>query len=218
MSLTVKAKGDFEQVPAGTHPAYCYAVVDIGLQSSPYGTKPQVIMCFELPNEKVEIDGEQKPMVMSCFYTASLSKRANLRKDLEGWRGRSFTAEELEGFHLKAVLGKPCTLNVFHNEDGKARISGISAAMKGVELPPIFNQPFIFDLEVDSVNGENWQKVPEWIQEFIKKREQESVGDLANEPPPVVDPDFDEEIPFAWAVVLPFVGIITAVSTVATSV
>lgn len=198
MSTTVKAKGDFAQVDAGTHTAYCYAVIDIGHQESMYqgkrNVKPQVILCFEFPSERVNIDGEDKPMIMSTFYTASLSTKANLRGDLEAWRGRAFTPQELDGFELKNVIGKPVTVSVFHNESGKARIKGLSAAMKGVQLPAMYNKPLWFDLDVHGVNSPEYRAVPEWIQEFIQKRVD---ADSENPAPAGVEAQFDDEaIPF----------------------
>lgn len=194
MSTKVKAKSDFKQVPPGTHPAYCYAVIDIGMQDSHYGVKPQVILSFEFPMETVIVDGEEKPMIMSGFYTASISAKATLRGDLEAWRGRAFTAEELEGFELRAVIGKPCTLSVFHNEDGKARIKGISAAMKGMSLPAMHNKPLWFDLDEHGVGSPQYEQVPDWIKEFIKRRviEDEATPD----PDTPAAHDFDDDIPF----------------------
>lgn len=195
MSTTVKAKGDFKQIPAGTHPAYCYAVIDIGNQESTYqgrySVKPQVILCFEFPHETVDIDGELKPMVMSCFYTASISTKSRLREDLEAWRGKTFTAQELNGFELKNVIGKPCTISVFHNEDGKARVKNVAAAMKGVSMPAMYNPPLWFDLDEHGAGSPEYQDVPEWIQKFIEKRVA-----AESHATPFAEAIIDDDIPF----------------------
>jgi len=174
MSLIAKKRGDdFQQVPAGTHPAICNAVIDLGLQDGPYGTKPQVLLRFEFPTELIE-SGEYKgePMVMSAFYTNSLSDKANLRRDLEGWRGKTFTETELEGFDLKNVLGKPCTIGVYHNENGKARIQSISAAMKGMDHE-LHNDLMWFSLDHHDENSKEFAALPEWVQDIVKKRVEE---------------------------------------------
>lgn len=197
MSTKAKANGtDFEQVPAGTHPAYCYAVIDIGHQAGEYkgqkNVKPQVILSFEFPTERITIEGEDKPMIMSSFYTLSLSKKANLKNDLESWRGRPFTPEELEGFDLKNVVGKPCTVAVYHNENGKARVKNVNAAMKGIQIPAMYNKPLWFDIDEHGTNSPQYQAVPEWIQEFIKKRVEPGV-EMAE----AAGADFDDDsIPF----------------------
>lgn len=198
MSTMVKAKGDFAQVPAGTHPAWCYGVIDIGHQESVYqgkaNTRQQVILLFEIPGETVIINGDKAPMIMSAFYTASISKKARLREDLESWRGKAFTAEEMNGFDLKNVVGKSCTLSVFHNENEKARIKGIGAAMKGVTIPSMHNDPLWFDIDVHGIHSEEYERVPDWIKEIIGRR----VDPDTESPVPlgVVEEFVDDDIPF----------------------
>lgn len=199
MSTVAKAKhDDFKQVPAGTHPAWCFAVIDIGHQENTWqgDTKiaEQVILAFEIPTETVIIDGVERPMIMYSFYTLSLGKKANLRRDLEGWRGKVFTTEELNGFDLRNIIGKPCTLTVFHNENGKARIKGIGSQMKGIQMPTMHNSPLWFDLDAHGEGSEEYRQVPEWIREIIGKRVE---PDTENQTPrgEVIDFD-DDDIPF----------------------
>ena len=101
MPLKFPAKsgaGDFEPVAAGTHIAICDMVVYLGVQpgSGMYPKpKPQVFIRFELPNERIDFEKDVKkmngPAVIGKRYTASMNEKATLRKDLEGWRGKSFT-------------------------------------------------------------------------------------------------------------------------------
>src|SRR3990167_3685661 len=58
----------------------------------------QVVLAFEVAETADEGPFAGNRMTISKFYTLSLSEKANLRKDLEGWRGKSFTESELEGF------------------------------------------------------------------------------------------------------------------------
>ena len=195
MSLTVKEKGgDFAQVPAGTHTAINNGVIDLGHQDGPFGIKPQIFLSFELPEETIEIEGEQKPMIIGSFYTASLSEKANLRRDLESWRGKAFTAEELDGFNIKAILGKPCTLSVYHNENGKARIRGISPLMKGAQAGEAENPLVWFDLDHHDEHCQEFSQVPEWLQGIIKQRGNPESENPA--PPEAPAGDFDDQIPF----------------------
>lgn len=143
---------DFTPPPVGNHPARCVRVIDLGTQTSEYNgqpsTKRQCLVSFELPTELMkggEFDG--KPFIVSKFYTASLNEKANLRKDLETWRGRAFTAVELEGFDSKNVLGKPCLVNVIHSEKGKAKLASIGAVPKGMTIPPQVNPSVYFSLD-----------------------------------------------------------------------
>lgn len=144
--------GDFEQAPIGTHIARCVKIIDIGTQRGEYQGKVnirrQCIVGWELPSELMT-EGEfaGKPFVVSRFYTASLGEKANLRKDLENWRGRAFTEQELLGFESKNILDKPCMLSVIHNDKGKARVSGVMAIPKNTAVPARVNELTYFSLD-----------------------------------------------------------------------
>lgn len=144
--------GDFEQAPIGTHVARCIKIIDIGTQKSEYQGKVnirrQVIIGWELPNELMT-DGEYagKPFAVSRFYTASLSEKANLRADLESWRGRAFTKEELGGFSARKILGASCMLSLIQNDKGKVKISGVMALPKGTPVPEQVNPSVYFSLD-----------------------------------------------------------------------
>lgn len=144
--------GSFEQPPVGTHVAICTKVIDIGTQKSEYQgqatIKRQCIIGWELPNELMnEGDYAGKPFTVSKFYTASLSEKANLRKDLANWRGRDFTEQELNGFESKNILGKACMLSLTKNDKDKTRITGVMALPKGTPVPAQVNQSLYFSLD-----------------------------------------------------------------------
>lgn len=175
MSLTVKETGGsgYAPIEAGTYPARCAGVVDLGIQFNERNGKhtEKVIIFYELPGERIVVGGEDKPQWISKIYTASLNEKSTLFKDLCAWRGRPFTQEELAGFHLEKVVGTPCTVSIVNVErDGKryANISGISKAMRGVDTPELENEPIIFDME-DEEAQEKLKKVPEWVQKLIEK-------------------------------------------------
>lgn len=109
MSTTVsKPASDFEQVPEGTFVARCYALVFLGTQEVQFKgeTKQQekVVIQWELLDDEGKTkDG--KPFTISKKYTRTLDERGNLYSDLNAWRGKRFTAEELEAFDMMNVLG-----------------------------------------------------------------------------------------------------------------
>lgn len=151
---------------------------------------------WELPNETFEVDGQQKPFIVSKFYTNSLSEKANLRKDLESWRGQPFEVKELLGFDLMNVLGKPCILSIVHNEDGKAKVASVAKVMKGMECPPAVNSPDAFWID-------EWDQAKfDSFSDGIKKLILESDECKANgKPAPSVakreaQSDLDDDIPF----------------------
>ena len=176
---------EFEPAPAGAHAARCYQVIDLGTQhSEKYDSDyHQVYIGFELPNElfkSKDQDGNEteRPFVIGAFYTNSLSEKANLRKDLESWRGRGFSQEELKVFELRKLLGAPTLISIVHKTGGenvRARISGLNKPINGMNTPPLVNAEVYFSFEhfsqksFDNVS-KGLQKIimrsPEWADAF----------------------------------------------------
>ena len=191
---------DFEQAPIGTHVARCVKIIDIGTQKGEYQgkvtIKRQCIVGWELPTELMQ-EGEYagKPFVVSRFYTASLGEKANLRKDLENWRGRQFTEQELMGFESKNILGKPCMLSIIHNDKGKARESGVMAVPKGMPVSDQINPSVYFSLD------EFDQKVFDSLSDGYKKLIQASpewqgLKNGSGKQPAGKFDDMEDDIPF----------------------
>jgi hypothetical protein len=180
MSLISKASGNDtprELIPAGMHLAVCVAVADFGTQQTKYKGKPkeveQVNISWELPEIIAEYEHNNEtiraPRVKGEIYTNSLGSKAKLRKMLEGWRGRPFTEQELEGFDLKKLLGVPALLNITHNAANNGNtydnISTVTPLMKGQQAPPP-TYTYMYDIS----QGESFpEKMPEWMQECIQK-------------------------------------------------
>jgi len=201
---------DFKLVSPGMHPAVCDMMVDLGMQeqkSQLYGAsvKHQVYIRWQIPGERLEYekDGQkvEGPMTIGGYYTLSLSEKANLRKVLQGWRGKEFTAEEAAKFDIAAVLGKPCTLNVIHKtgNDGKvrAKIDSVGPQMKGLAPAVLEGEPILYD------GGEEdspvWDKLRPWMHESIKKQvqprsEAQALEDSYARQPAMADDDLD--VPF----------------------
>ena len=175
MALILKqeSKGSsFPRLEPGVYPAICYGVVDIGEHYNKKFDKTarQVVLLWELPTEKVEIDGEDVSRVITKTYNMSLNEKATLRQTLKSWRGRDFTAEEMQGFDLLNILGAHCLLNITNNEtnDGKVytNIDAVTPISKGMQKPAQTLQSFSFDLDTDPL--ERLEQMPKWITEKIK--------------------------------------------------
>jgi hypothetical protein len=204
VSLIAKDKGggDFKPVPAGTHIAVCTMVADMGVQpTKKFKPRPQLYIRWELPNEVTSWkDGDGKdhsgPMVIGQKYTMSLSEKANLRADLESWRGRLFTEAELAGFDIKNILGKSCMLGVTHNTVGAKTYANISAVMglpKGQTPVPPSVIPIAYD--IDQHDEATFRKLPNWLQEAIQARVMTDTKSSAAAGPQNPD-DLDDDIPF----------------------
>lgn len=161
MPLVAKDSGDFVTVPAGMHLARCYRIVDLGTQRSEYMGKekylPKVMIQFEVHGEDDRgnplLTQDGRPLSIAKSFTLTLAEKSTLRKDLQMWRGRDFTADELRGFELKNVLGAWAMLNVTHTEsNGKtytniAGINPVPANMKKAGMPQGVNELKIFSIE-----------------------------------------------------------------------
>ena len=162
MSFIVESSNDdFIQVPAGSHLARCYRIIDLGTQKTEYMGETKflrkVMFAWELHgedgegNELATADG--KPMAIFKNYTLSLNEKANLRLDLQAWRGKPFTEEESRRFDISVVLGHWCMLNVIHRpgKEGKvfanvASISPVPTQVKKFGLPEGVNALQMFRL------------------------------------------------------------------------
>ena len=203
MSLIAKDKGggDFKPVPAGTHVAVCTLIADMGIQpAGKFKPRAQVFIRWELPNEIISWkDGDGKehkgPMVIGKKYTMSLSEKANLRADLESWRGKMFTEQELAGFNIANILGKACMLGVTHNTVGQKTYANIAAVMglpKGTQAPSPSVMPVAYD--IDDHDPATFDKLPGWLQDAIKSRVQSDTATTVGSNG--AEPDFDDDIPF----------------------
>ena len=176
MSLTASDKGggDFEITPEGVYTGRCYKMIDLGTQTTTgqYGTKEQhkVMVSWELIGKDDPKMEDGRPFSVTQWYTVSLHEKAKLRADLEAWRGRKFTPEELEGFDLATVLNAYCMIQVVHDQTGKyANVQSIMA-YKGEKPKPV-NPNVVFDIDnpdmtvfdalSDNMKGKIMQ-APEW--------------------------------------------------------
>jgi hypothetical protein len=166
--------GNFTPAPVGTHVARCVRLVDLGTQHGEYKGEPtrrnQVLVTWELPDEMIEIDGKEIPVTTSRFYTNSLGEKANLRRDLEGWRGRAFTEDELKKFDLMNILGKPCMITIVGGENGKTKVASVSGLPKRTECPDQINELFSFWL--DEFDQEKFDSLSDGIKKIVEKSEE----------------------------------------------
>lgn len=174
MALNVKNPGakDFKRVPQGIHAAVCNMVVDCGIQpGGKFKPRHQVYIRWEIPAERVEWTdrlGEvhEGPMNIGKFYTASLAEKAALRRDLENWRGRAFTREELAGFDLFKILGTACRLMVTHSvQDGEtySNVSGVMGFPKDQPKPKAEHHLVKYSPE----EPEQFDQLPRWLRDKV---------------------------------------------------
>lgn len=202
----------FQIAPAGTHLARLYRIIDLGTQMREYEGKVTMSrkgkFFFELHGEDAEgkplLTSDGKPLIQSREYTISLNEKANLRRDLEAWRGKSFTEEELKGFHLKTLLGHFCMVNISHRQKGDVTyadlkgISSVPAIYKKAGLPEGVNTTMLFDL--NNFDAAMFDSLSDSIKETIKKSpEYRSIGEQSKAYQEATGgsvADLEDDIPF----------------------
>lgn len=161
-----KETSSFTPAPKGSCSARLYGAIDLGTQTSVYGSKRQCMLQFEL-SKKME-DGQ--PFTISNFYSANLHKDSNLRRDLELLLDRNLTSDEIANLDMTLFLGTPCWLTIRHEEkDGnvRAKIAGISPLPEEVKEPVQVNDSFVFDLA--AFNQATFEGLSEGLQKMITK-------------------------------------------------
>jgi len=152
MALTASAgsggESTFESVPPGSYEAICYRLVDAGTAEETYkdeiSKKHKIYIFWEIP-ELTLSDG--RPYSIFHGYTLSLNERSNLRRDLQAWRNKPFTEDELQAFDLTKLLGVTCKINVVLNSNGNPKIDGIFCSDGGAKRIETHNATSVFDLE-----------------------------------------------------------------------
>lgn len=196
MALMAKERGgaEIEPVPAGVHVATCFGLVDLGIHANAVfgGEQHKILVQWELPEVRAEFERDgakvNQPRAISKRYTLSLSEKANLRRDLESWRGRKFTAPELAGFDLRALLGATCQLQIVHETSKENRtyatIAAIMALPKGTPKPKPENPHSFFSFEEAGDKLVMPVGLPEWITKIImESREWRERGATKTTPP-----------------------------------
>jgi hypothetical protein len=197
MSLLAKDKGgsEYENVTPGTYISRCIRVIDLGTQMTIWQGKEKesekVLIEWELP---MECNSDGEPFRISKRYTLSLHRQAALLKDLEAWRGKPFTEEELQGFHLQNILGANCMINITETEkEGKkyANVNSVMSLPKGMTKVESPSALVIFDL--NNYDQSVYESLSPKLQEIIAKSPEFQA--LSGQPSSV-EPEFSDDIPF----------------------
>lgn len=182
ISIKVPVKKETAPVPAGLHPFVLYGCYHVGVIPSKGGfdAKDTVILAFELPEAEPlkykEEDGTTtlKPRIMSKRFNLSFHEKSTLRQQLESWRGRAFTDEEMKAFELQKLLGASGQLQVMHQtREGKtyASVSNLLPAPKGTKFKGTLAQQLFSIHALDNVSELEELDIPDWIKELIKSSE-----------------------------------------------
>ena len=188
--MSIPVKDDFKVIPtpSGLQQAVCVFVNDIGIQEGMYaGEKTllhKIIITWELKAKIPEGDYAGQPFMVSKYYTLSLGEKANLRKDLESWRGKKYTQEEAKaGIDVEKLIGQNCYLNITLNEKNKAVINTVNPLPEGVS-------------HIAPVNKVMSEKFKKWIDKERAKAVDISTAQPEHEVVPFGEVPPPDDLPF----------------------
>ena len=206
--------GNFERCPPGMHLARCYRIVDLGTQKSEYMGEVKylhkIMLGWEIhgadENGKALKMMDGRPFAIFKNYTLAWSEKANLRIDLQAWRGKAFTQEEMRKFDLQNILGAWCMLNIIERQgqngntySNVSSVTPVPSVIKQSGLPQPINKNEMFNLQkpdmaIFETFSENLKtkitSSPEW------EKLQGKISTPEPTAPPSTQLDPDEDIPF----------------------
>lgn len=172
---TSAPKPQRELITAGQQRARLVQVIDLGLQNQrPYKgeEKPpayELYLTFEFPDERIEIDGVSRPKWKSKRMKLSSHEKSTCFN----WYNKMDPTGKAKG-EWGHLLGDGIGALIVHDAGqgknaGKTfdNIGDLIPLMKGVEVPPLENDPALFDLV--NPDATVWDKLPEWLQNIIKE-------------------------------------------------
>lgn len=175
MGLLAKKKNMPETPPmeAGTYPAVCIGIVDLGMQNNPKYNKAEdkVSLTFEMPDETIERGNGPEPRWLSKKYTKSLGDKSNLLRDLKAWLGAA--AVDTDSFDIRELLGKACLVSVSKVENKNTgrvynAIERMVALPKGMPEPQAKSEMFLFNMD-DPATWDTLQKIPNFLREEVER-------------------------------------------------
>lgn len=162
MPIIAKASGaNFIPAPPGAHSAVAVDVVDLGMLEVSFGGKKKTQHKIRIVWQIEEVMADNRPFIVQKRYTLSLHEKAQLRKDLESWRGRPFTDQELEGFDVETVIGVACLLNVIQEKKESSTYANVTSIMKlPKSMTPIKQRDYVrvCDRTPEQAEAENHQQ------------------------------------------------------------
>lgn len=166
--------------PAGNRLAVCAAVIDLGtheqgaFQGAPRPPVRQLFIVWELP--KCLKAGTNRNHLIAERYNLSFHEKASLRKMLESWRGQPY--RDGSDIDVSKVAGRPCFLNIAHDEKGDRvypKIKAVAPLPDEVQAPALTvngGAPLVWFIGCDApVPTDDWlpwcygQKVADMIQD-----------------------------------------------------
>jgi hypothetical protein len=183
--------GKFTPHEEGQFAARCADTINLGQRIETFPGQPTRVV------DKVAIvfvtDSEQETKEIAVEYTVSMNEKANLRKFLESWRGKSYTEPEAKkGVALHKLVGATALLSIEHHTSRTGRTYGkivsVGPLPKSMPAPTIegYKRPEFWAERKRSYADE----AAKWVA-TMSKMQGEDYPDQAPE-----DDDADSPLPF----------------------
>jgi len=133
----------FTPHPEAQYASSCVDVIDLGLKLEQYqGQDAREVHKIALVFATGETNAEGFLHTISQEFTNSLHEKANLRRFLESWRGKSYTDDQARaGIELHKLYQQPALIVVEHQVSKRgrtfARIASITPLPKQMEPPDV---------------------------------------------------------------------------------
>lgn len=183
----VTAKADpnrnYAKAPEGQHQAVLVDVIDLGMHDNVYqGQSKGLVHKCALVFQIDEINPDtSKPFEIAKDFTVSMGEKANLRKFLGTWRGKSYSdAEAEEGAPLHKLYGINALMQVEHKQSKSNPDRTYANIVSVTKLPK----------NMEAIKPFEYARAEYWNERIGKKQE---------EPPPHDDDDAsseDDDLPF----------------------
>lgn len=175
-------KKERELIPAKTHEAYCYGVIDLGTQKRPaYLGKPKdparsLMLLFEFTEVLREFkEGEPPaPAVKNVRYSYFTDEKSGLAKMCNSWLAKPVAEVDFD-----KLAGTPASVTISHDvskANGKTYDNITLVAPLSEKLiplmPPMHNPITNFSIEEHGFDSDNFKNLYEWIQDIIKESEE----------------------------------------------
>jgi len=185
------AGGGFAPHSEGQFAMACVDVVNLGVNVEQFpGQEPREVPKVALAFASGERQEDKSLTIVTTEMTLSANEKANLRKFLESWRGRSYSAEQAEaGLPMSKLYGQVALISIEHVVTRKGRKFG---KIKSISpLPPAVPAPdFVILTEYTRPKFLTDRKA-QYATALAKHR----ADDVGTSPEPSGDDD-DSDLPF----------------------
>lgn len=192
VNVTDDSGGDFEKHPAGQHIVQCMDIIDLGERYD--STFDKISKKCVLVFASGAMDKAGKLLTVQQEFTQSSGPKANLRKFLEQWRGKSYTDTEAQLIQLHKLEGVAALVVIEH---GASRTGNRTFAnIKSIMMPP---KGMLVPVVTGYSRGEWWAKKRDAYAAEVAKhrgRQQTATAVADDDDMPGGPYEDDDDLPF----------------------